>query len=128
VVNDAKLTAGQAKTNGEIVISYTPSSKLGAAPPVHSAHRFTIALKRCTAAAKRHCTRRLIPATFRFAIDTTDRLTLIRHGYVYATGARRGKQLVLNAHRHVTTGRYTLVVAKRRAGHWYVLKRRIHIS
>jgi hypothetical protein len=57
-----------------------------------------------------------------------DRETLIRRGYVYATGQRRGKRIVLIVHRHITRGRYTLIVAKRpRAHHPIILKGRIAI-
>src|ERR1700742_2173418 len=103
-----------AGADGVVMLSYAQPTTLGAPPPT-AAHRYTIALRRCTRtnpAGKRRCTARLISARLAFPVTKRDQLTLIHRGYVYATGQRRGKRIVLTVHRRVRRGHYTLVVAK----------------
>ena len=127
-IGKATVTAGPAGVDGVVVFSYAQPTTLGAPPP--TAHRYTIALRRCTRTSpggKRRCTARLISARLGFPVTKRDRLTLIRRGYVYATGQRRGKRIVLTVHRRVRRGHYTLVVAKGTRRHPLVLRHRIMV-
>jgi hypothetical protein len=130
-VQNAKITTMLAGTDAQVVIVYTPPNTFQATPPPRGGHRYTIALKRCTqtgSPATRHCTTRTISATFARPISSNNQLTLIRLGYVYGLGQRRGTRLALNIVRPLRHGRYTLVVASHPGSHSIIEKQDITIS
>jgi hypothetical protein len=95
---------------GQAVITYTTPTGAQALPP----HVYTLALKRCTGATgKQRCATQSTRAAFAFAVAQTDRVSLMRHGALYAVGKRRGTRLALTVYRSITRGRYRLIVTKR---------------
>ena len=106
------VTIGTAPTyqQGRVVITYTTPTGEQALPP----HVYTLALKRCTGGAgKQHCATQSTRAAFPVAVAATDRVSLMRHGALYAVGKRRGTRLALTVYRRITRGRYRLIVTKR---------------
>jgi hypothetical protein len=107
---DVTIATAPAYQQGQAVITYTTPTGAQALAP----HVYTLALKRCAGKGKKgHCTTRRNGVAFKVAVAKSDRVSLMRHGALYAVGKRRGTRLALTVYRRIIRGRYRLIITKR---------------
>jgi hypothetical protein len=118
-----ELPQGPAGATGADGAAGTPGPTGAAAPPRPPGRPTRVRVVICRAIAvnarghrvkRRHCTPRQMTPTTTLTIPGGARASLTRSRTIYASGAARGGQLVLDARRRLQAGRYTLVLRYRR--------------